>query len=210
MGDAFEETGETFARLSHVALSGKSEQVGATKYWETREGAYVRNEDAVVPTPSVKEPWGSAPAPGRRTWIEVSVTGGWLIAYEGGAPVFVTLVSAGRGGPARSNEDPVAEARTPLGVYPVSGKFATATMEAPGDLIHSDVPWTQNFSGPHALHAAYWHDDWGDYKSGGCINVSPLDGKRLFEWSEPPLPEGWHGVRWLPWRGPATILVVHR
>ena len=48
-------------------------------------------------------------------------------------------------------------------------------MEAPDEFIHSDVPWTQNFSGAHALHSAYWHDDWGSNKSGGCINV--LGGK---------------------------------
>ena len=35
-------------------------------------------------------------------------------------------------------------------------------------------------------------------------------GKKLFGWTEPALPEGWHGVRWMPWRGPATIMVIHR
>jgi len=209
-GDLFSETGEVFARLSHVALSGKTAEVAGERYLETNEGPWIRAKDAVVPTPSDTPPWGTATPKGRATWIEVSVMGGWLIAYENNTPVFTTLVSPGRGGPAKPDEDPIAEARTPLGIFPISGKFATATMEAPGNLIHSSVPWTQNFSGPHALHAAYWHDDWGDPKSGGCINVSPLDGKKLFEWTEPKLPEGWHGVRWMPWRGPATIMVVHR
>jgi len=211
-GSSFEETGETFARLSYVALTGRSEQVSGEKekYFETKDGWFVRGSDAVVPTASSKPPWGEATPKGRATWMEVSVTQGWLIAYEGNVPVFTTLMSPGRGGPAKPDQDPIEEARTPLGIFPISGKFATATMEAPGDLIHTAVPWTQNFSGPHALHTAYWHDDWGSYKSGGCINVSPLDGKRLFEWTEPQLPAGWHGVRWLPWRGPATTLVVHR
>lgn len=207
---AFRETGETFPRLSHVLLSGNSERVGRDRYLETEGGAWVRADDAVVPTPSKKPPWGSATPKGRGTWLEVSVTQGWLIAYEHDTPVFTTLISPGRGGPAKPDEDPLRESRTPLGVFPISGKFATATMEAPGNLMHSAVPWTQNFSGPYALHTAYWHDDWGSYKSGGCINVSPIDGKRLFEWTEPSVPEGWHGVRWLPWRGPATIIVVRR
>jgi hypothetical protein len=209
-GEAFVATGEKFARLSHVALTGKNAEVAGERFLETAEGSWVRAKDAVVPLANPTPPWGSATPKGRATWIEVSVTGGWLIAYENATPVFTTLVSPGRGGPAKPDEDPIAEARTPLGIYPVSGKFATATMEAPGNLVHSDVPWTQNFSGPHALHAAYWHDDWGDPKSGGCINVSPLDGKKLFEWTEPKLPEGWHGIRWMPWRGPATVMVVHR
>jgi L,D-transpeptidase-like protein len=209
-GDGFIETGHSFARLSHVALTGKTEDQAGERYLETAEGSWVRAKQAVVPTPSDGPPWGSATPKGRGTWIEVSVNGGWLIAYENSTPVFVTLISPGRGGAAKPDEDPIAEARTPLGAFPISGKFATATMEAPGNLIHSAVPWTQNFSGPHALHAAYWHDDWGNPKSGGCINVSPLDGKRLFAWTEPALPDGWHGTRWMPWRGPATIMVIHR
>jgi hypothetical protein len=209
-GDAFVETGESFARLSHVALTGKTEGVGNDKLLETTEGSWVRATDAVVPVASEKPPWGTETPKGRATWMDISVNGGWLIAYENTTPVFVTLISPGRGGAAKKDEDPIPEARTPLGVFPVSGKFATATMEAPGNLIHSAVPWTQNFSGPHALHTAYWHDDWGNPKSGGCINVSPLDGKKLFAWTEPPLPEGWHGTRWMPWRGPATIVVIHR
>ncbi len=207
---ALRETSDTFPRLSHVALTGERAELEGEKFLETQEGSFVRESDAVVPKPSSKPPWGDTTPKGRGTWLEVSVTQGWLIAYEGETPVFTTLVSPGRGGPAKVGEDPIPEARTPLGSFPISGKFATATMEAPGNLIHTAVPWTQNFSGPHALHSAYWHDDWGAYKSGGCINLSPLDGKRIFEWSEPQLPAGWHGVRWLPWRGPATTIVVHR
>jgi hypothetical protein len=206
----FVETGQVFARLSHVGLSGKQEELDGERFLETADGSWVRAKDAVVPTASDHAPWGTATPKGRGTWIEVSVNGGWLIAYEHLTPVFVTLISAGRGGAAKPDEDPIAEARTPLGAFPISGKFATATMEAPGNLIHSAVPWTQNFSGPHALHAAYWHDDWGNPKSGGCINVSPLDGKKLFAWTEPAVPEGWHGLRWMPWRGPATMMVIHR
>ncbi|HYP87656.1 MAG TPA: L,D-transpeptidase, partial [Polyangiaceae bacterium] len=208
--DEFVETGEKFARLSHVALTGNSEGSGVDRYLETADGSWVRAKDAVVPRASDVAPWGTATPKGRGTWLEVSVEGGWLIAYENLTPVFVTLISPGRGGAAKPDEDPIAEARTPLGAFPISGKFATATMEAPGNLIHSAVPWTQNFSGPHALHTAYWHDDWGNPKSGGCINVSPLDGKRLFAWTDPPLPEGWHGTRWMPWRGPATMMVIRR
>jgi lipoprotein-anchoring transpeptidase ErfK/SrfK len=142
--------------------------------------------------------------------MEASVWGGRLKAYEGNRPVYVTLIAPRRGGTPVEGKDPIETASTPTGQFPVSGKFATATMEAPGEFIHSDVPWTQNFSGPHALHGAYWHDDWGNLKSGGCVNVSPIDGKWLYEFTEPEVPKGWHGVRWLPHKGPATQFVVHR
>jgi hypothetical protein len=83
-------------------------------------------------------------------------------------------------------------------------------MVAPDELIHSDVPFAQNIVGPYALHAAYWHDNWGNPQSGGCINLSPIDAKWMFDFTEPKLPEGWAGVRWVPEKGPATLVVLHR
>jgi len=216
----FTTAGETFSRLSFVELSGERRVVGKARFQRTTRGElWLDESDAVLPVPQSKTPWGAdvgredttgiAPK-GRGTWLEVAVTAGYLIAYEGTKPVFTTLISPGRGGFAKPGEDPIEHALTPTGTFPVSGKFATATMEAPGELIHSDVPWTQNFSGPHALHSAYWHDSWGEFKSGGCVNLSPIDGRTLFEFTEPALPPGWHGVRWLPWLGPSTLVVVHR
>jgi L,D-transpeptidase catalytic domain len=207
-----------FARLSHVALTGKTmEQDGATFYETKQKGIWVKKDDAVIPTPQEQTPWGAPVGgadtkqgpEGRRTWLEASVWKGWLIAYEGTRPVFVTMISPGRGGTPERGKDPISTASTPVGVFPITGKFATATMVAPGEFIHSDVPWTQNFHGAHALHGAYWHDDWGNRKSGGCVNVSPIDGKWLYEFTEPPVPEGWHGVRWRPNEEPATRFVVH-
>ncbi|MES1173255.1 MAG: L,D-transpeptidase [Myxococcales bacterium] len=211
---------ETFARLSFVELGPEREQVGKDRFRRTKRGElWLKESDAVLPEPQPLTPWGAtvgaedttgnAPK-GRGTWLEVAVNAGYLIAYEGTKPVFTTLISPGRGGFAKPGEDPIEHALTPTGTFPVSGKFATATMEAPGEFIHSDVPWTQNFSGPHALHTAYWHDSWGEFKSGGCVNLSPIDGRAMFEFTEPALPPGWHGVRWLPWLGPSTLVVIHR
>ncbi len=216
----FEENGKVFERLSHVELTGRSVSEADDVYLEVKGlPVYVKESDGVVPKPQERTPWGTKvgstdtkghPEQGRATWLEASVWGGWLLAYEGNRPVYATMISPGRGGTPVPGKDPLETASTPTGSFPISGKFATATMEAPGEFIHSDVPWTQNFSGPHALHGAYWHNDWGKLKSGGCVNVSPRDGRWLFNFTEPAVPEGWHGVRWLPYEGPATIFVVHR
>jgi hypothetical protein len=145
---------------------------------------------------------------GRGTWIESSVYGGWLIAYEDTTPVLATLVAPGRGGVAVPPQDPTKTSSTPTGRFVITGKFVTATMDAPDDITHADVPWVQNFSGPHAIHSAYWHDAWGERVSGGCLNVSPEDGHFLFAFSEPKVPEGWHGVRWDPRLEAATVVLV--
>jgi hypothetical protein len=204
---------QVFQRLSWVELTGRRERRGGQVFLETRRaGLFVRESDAVVPAPT--PPADAARAHSRRapaTWIEVSILGGWLLAYEGQTPVFATLVSGGRGGVAEPGDDAVSLAATPMGRFSITGKFATATMVADNGLTHSEVPWAQNFSGPHALHGAYWHDRWGELMSGGCINLSPRDARWLLhEFTEPRLPEGWYGVRWLPELGPATTLVVHR
>lgn len=180
---------------------------------------WVRESDAVLPAPRGLTPWGArvgavdhtglAPKNATQSWIEVSVLGGWLIAYEGTRAVYATMISPGRGGIPQAGKDTLEIAATPLGTWPISGKIATVTMESPGENVHADVPWTQNFQKPYAIHTAYWHDDWGNPESGGCINVSPIDGKWLFDFSEPRLPPGWHSVRWQPARGAPTLLVVH-
>jgi hypothetical protein len=215
-----EATGATFARLSWVALTGRRETIDGSTYLETTtHGSWVNRADAVVPEPSERTPWGArvgakddlATRPkGRATWIEASVYGGFLIAYEDTTPVFTTMISPGKGGAApASAPNLTTTSSTPIGRFPISGKFITATMDAPEDVTHADVPWVQNFRGPHSIHAAYWHDAWGERVSGGCLNVSPEDGRWLFDFTEPKVPASWHAVRWIPELGPATWVIVH-
>jgi hypothetical protein len=213
-------TGEKFARLSWVQLSGDSFEWEGERYLATSvSDIYVKESEAVVPTPRGRTPWGAevgspdttglAPK-GRASWLEISIRGGWLLAYEGTQPVYATLMSPGRGGEPVPDKPTLETASTPTGTYPINGKFATATMEAPNEFIHSDVPWVMNFTGPYAIHGAYWHDEWGHLKSAGCVNVSPIDGKWLYEFTDPKMPEGWHGTRWVPKLGPTTLVVLRR
>jgi L,D-transpeptidase catalytic domain len=216
----FEKSERVFGLHQVVALRDKSELQRGERYFQTMQGDdWVREREAVLPSPRSLTPWGArvggqdhsslAPKNARHTWLEVSVLGGWLLAYEGTTPVFATLISAGRGGIPQEGKNTLEIAATPVGTFPISGKLATVTMQAPGEYIHSEVPWTQNFQKPYAIHSAYWHDNWGNLQSGGCINVSPIDGKWLFNFTEPALPSGWHAVRWQPTVGAPTLLVVH-
>lgn len=216
---SFQKTERTYQHLSWTSLTGQQTRWERTLFHETRDGAWVNETDAVVPQPREQTPWG-APVfdkdeteeqpRGRQTWVDVSILGGWLLAYEGTEPVFATMISPGRGGPPHGKTPPLETSSTPTGRFKITGKFVVSTMVAPNELVHSAVPWAQNFSGPFALHAAYWHNDWGTPKSGGCINLSPEDGRFMFGFTEPVIPEGWHGVRWVPSKEPATTLLVRR
>src|SRR6185312_3014776 len=57
-----------------------------------------------------------------------------------------------------------------------------------------DVPWIQYFASGYALHGAYWHDVFGTPRSHGCVNLSPIDARAVFMWTDPPVPDGWHGI----------------
>ncbi len=206
-GDQFVAAEGEHARLSHVALTGRSEPSGKERFWETADGTWVKESEAVVVR--LRDALPSGLRGSRKTWIDASILGGWLVAYEGTIPVYATMISPGRGGLPERGRDPLETASTPVGPFVITGKFATATMVAPGDFIHSDVPWAQNFHGPHAIHTAYWHDNWGEKMSAGCVNVSALDGRWLFYWTDPPIPEGWHGIRYEPKEDPATVFAIH-
>jgi lipoprotein-anchoring transpeptidase ErfK/SrfK len=132
-------------------------------------------------------------------WIDVDLGEQVLVTYENDKPVFATLVSSGRAIP------------TPMGTYPVWAKASAITMknqpyEDKGYFVNK-VPWSTFFQWHNAIHGAYWHDRFGVVKSHGCVNVSPLDARHVFEWVSPPLPPGWTGLRPLELLKSPTVVV---
>ncbi|HVJ21613.1 MAG TPA: L,D-transpeptidase [Polyangiaceae bacterium] len=71
-----------------------------------------------------------------------------------------------------------------------------------------DVPWIQYFASGYALHGAYWHDVFGIPRSHGCINLSPIDARVVFLWTDPPVPNGWHGINVGSDMGQGTAVIV--
>lgn len=71
-----------------------------------------------------------------------------------------------------------------------------------------DVPWIQYFAAGYALHGAYWHDVFGVPRSHGCVNLSPIDARVVFRFTDPPVPEGWHGINVGSDMGEGTTVVV--
>jgi len=145
-------------------------------------------------------------------WIEVKILPGTLTAYEGQRPVYTTLFSPGKGGVPVPGYDPNRYATTALGHFPIQWKDRVATMSSekgePRLNWFTDVPHIQYLKPPLALHVAYWHEDFGNPKSAECVNVSPEDGRFLFNWTDPPVPEGWGGVRPGSGNGASTTVVI--
>jgi hypothetical protein len=175
-----------------LALSGRQQKRGRTTFVETQDGRWLQKDQLFVaerPDESVST---------RDKWIHFSIGRGTLIAFEGERPVFATLASPGIGGRPRQGGNALVDRTTPLGTFRIQFKHRSDDM-SPEQTEHraffiADVPHAMFFEAPFAIHVAYWHESFGEPMSAGCINVSPRDGARLFEWTDPPLPSGWHGV----------------
>lgn len=89
------------------------------------------------------------------------------------------------------------------GVYGVTRRRGEGTFQL------KDVPYIQYFESGYALHAAYWHDVFGTPRSHGCVNLAPVDAHRIFMWTDPPVPEGWHAVTSGDDMGDGSTVIIH-
>jgi len=54
-------------------------------------------------------------------------------------------------------------------------------MRGPGYHLE-DVPYVMYFSGDFGLHGTYWHNNFGNPMSHGCVNLKTEDAKWLYNW----------------------------
>jgi lipoprotein-anchoring transpeptidase ErfK/SrfK len=48
------------------------------------------------------------------------------------------------------------------------------------------IGWASFFYSPGiAIHSTFWHNNFGEPTSHGCINVSPEDAKWIYRWTSP-------------------------
>jgi hypothetical protein len=108
-------------------------------------------------------------------WVEVDLSMQYLWAWEGNKVVNQTYVSTGKAG-----------FETPTGTFYVNSKYLYDTMAGTigGETYYvPDVPWTMYFTNVgHALHGAYWHNDFGTPRSHGCINLPLWFAEWLYYW----------------------------
>ena len=207
---------------SIVKLTGQAKNIGDTRYRELEGGLWAKALDLGA----VLEPneWPLAANKGVK-WVEVSIANQTLTLWEGKTPIYATLVSTGQDGMG----DPKTTKSTVRGEFRIKNKFITSTMDSnerttpetrnteEGKTIRRgannfelrDVPYVQFFEGAYALHVAYWHDVFGQARSHGCVNLSPIDGLKVFQFTEPHVPEDWHGMV-INDANVGTWVVIHR
>jgi hypothetical protein len=109
-------------------------------------------------------------------WISIDLFEQVLIAYEGEAPVFATMIASG-----------LSEWQTNEGLFHIYVRFERTVMSGaegqPDYYYLEEVPWTMYFDKDIAIHGAYWHDSFGYRRSHGCVNASITDAHWLYHWS---------------------------
>jgi lipoprotein-anchoring transpeptidase ErfK/SrfK len=187
-----------------LQLTGEVKRDGSRRYVELDDGNFALTKDLAIVVKESKLP--SLAKKGVR-WIDVSILRQVLTLYDGSDPIYATMVSTGKDGLG----EPGKTHSTPRGTFTIRDKHMTATMDSQtlGEEFElNDVPWVQYFQAGYALHAAYWHTEYGRPRSHGCINLSPLDAYRIFQWTEPQLPAKWHGVDATESMGEGTLVHV--
>ncbi|WP_437878280.1 L,D-transpeptidase [Sorangium sp. So ce513] len=113
----------------------------------------------------------------------------------------------------RSSKKPGAAAKPEAGAKAPprkgDGEYGVTRRRGEGTYALRDVPYIQYFAAGYALHAAYWHDVFGTPRSHGCINMSPIDAHRVFMWTEPQVPPGWHAINTGEEMGEGTTIIIH-
>ena len=123
--------------------------------------------------------------------VLVDVSNQTLACYEGNREVYYCRVSTG----AMFNSDgkSVDKWATPLGLYnSVSRKFISIHMAGGNRTSGYEVfgiGWTSFFAtGGYSIHSTYWHNNFGEPMSHGCVNAIAEDAKFVFLWSAPQVP----------------------
>ena len=116
-----------------------------------------------------------------------------LQALEYDKVIFQTEISSGMAGSSGADTpDGSGSTDTPRGEFHVFSKMPSKHMgsgELTSDIeayVLPGVPWTSFFveSGV-AFHGTYWHDNFGNRMSHGCINMMTAEALWLFRWCTP-------------------------
>ncbi|QQG43567.1 MAG: L,D-transpeptidase [Candidatus Daviesbacteria bacterium] len=144
---------------------------------------------------------GTTNSSGEEKWIEVSLSEQHLWAREGNKVVIDFPISSGKWAP------------TPKGTFNIWYKTRYQSMIGGNKDLGTyynlpNVPNNMFFYQGYAIHGAYWHNNFGQPMSHGCVN-SPLSSvAALFEWAGPNVPPNQNTVRATA-ENPGTRVWVH-
>ncbi|MBI3103973.1 L,D-transpeptidase [Candidatus Daviesbacteria bacterium] len=144
---------------------------------------------------------GTTTAEGIEKWIEVSLDEQKIRAWEGNKLAFEFPISSGKWAP------------TPTGTFNIWYKTRSQVMSGGSKELGTyyylpNVPNNMFFYKGYAIHGAYWHNNFGQPMSHGCVNSPLASAAQIFEWAGPVVPAGQNVVR-ASAENPGTRVYVH-
>ncbi|MEL6310047.1 MAG: LysM peptidoglycan-binding domain-containing protein [Chloroflexota bacterium] len=129
----------------------------------TTSGAPIESVAAIAESlPDPGAHWGV----GREIVVDLSTQ--MTYAYEDGVLVFSALVSTG-----------LPATPTVQGEYSIWHRTPAQTMSGPGYNL-PNVQWVQYFYQGYGFHGTYWHNNFGNPMSHGCVNMTNDDAQWLY------------------------------
>jgi hypothetical protein len=122
----------------------------------------------------------------KRVVVDVNYGVQSLSCYEGNTEVYYCRISSGK----QEGSTPL----TPIGTkgFPIWRKLYSLHMAGGTNADGWDLPgigWTSLFVGEGvAIHSTFWHNNYGEPMSHGCVNAQPEDAKWIFRWVQPSVP----------------------
>lgn len=116
----------------------------------------------------------NAPAPkvGIGREIVVDLSDSTIYAFEDGQLVRSVIVSTG-----------LPETPTVVGNFAVYRKLDSQTMSGPGYYLPG-VPWVMYFYSGYAIHGTYWHNNFGQPMSHGCVNLPTTEAAWFYNFAD--------------------------
>ncbi|MBK8026303.1 MAG: LysM peptidoglycan-binding domain-containing protein [Chloroflexi bacterium] len=191
-GDPDAARGSVYSSITHVVQSGEtlvaiSETYGVS-WLQIAQANGINNADLVLPGVELIIPGGeiipgvdysfvtAGAAPSARIGagreIIVDLSEQRVYAYEDG--VLVRNVLASTGLPATP---------TVQGDFTVQRKYVAQTMTGPGYYL-PDVPYILYFYAGYALHGTYWHENFGQPMSHGCVNLPTPEAEWFYNFAD--------------------------
>jgi lipoprotein-anchoring transpeptidase ErfK/SrfK len=141
----------------------------ATQYGVAPGGA----SSAGVGVPPADVPAGDVPVPtiwdGKQIIIDLSQQR--LYAFENGELVRQFTVSTG-----------LPATPTVTGDFAIYRRYESQRMQGP-DYDLPGVPWVMYFYQSYSIHGTYWHNNFGQPMSHGCVNMRTPEAEWLYNWA---------------------------
>jgi hypothetical protein len=176
---------KSLSRGSVWHVGQRVRQLGDSRYYPLDDGTWIQESDATVVR--LRNDWPSF-ATGTRHWVDVCLDSGTVVLYAGQRAVFAALTLS----------VPKMRNLRNLGEAEVVAKYVTDKQLDPKslDALHEvyDVPWVVELNNGLLLHGAVGRERRGAEGGKSRAELTPADAQRVWAWTEPALPVGWHAV----------------